>query len=69
MLTEFRNVYEDFFRQKSNVQNRIEINPSPSVIGQNDQNQSNKRINLNSKKYRHKGSNIQHSQETRNREN
>ena len=49
ILTEVKRFYEQLYGQKSNVQERIEINHSPSVIGRNDQNESNKQFNLNLK--------------------
>ena len=66
ILTEVKTFYEQLCVQKNSVQERIEINPSPSVIGRNDQNQSNKQFNFNHKCCEPKGSNMQCFQETRN---
>ena len=49
ILTESKTFYEQLYGQKNNVQERIEISHSPSVIGRNDQNQSNKKFNFNLK--------------------
>ena len=51
---------------KKTVQEQIEINHSPSVIGRNDQNQSNKQFNFNIESCGPQGSNTQCSQETLN---
>ena len=55
--------------KKNHAEERIEINPFPSMIGQNDQNQSNKLFNFNPKPCGRKGSHTQPSQETPNSEN
>ena len=64
-LKEVKTFYEQLYGQKKNdsFQEWIETNPSTSVIGRNDQNQSNKQFNFNLKLCRPKGSNMQCSQE------
>ena len=64
ILTEVKTFYEQLYGQENNVQERIEIYHNPSVIGRNDQNQSNKQFNFNRKHCRLKGSNTQCSKET-----
>ena len=64
ILTEVKHFYEHFYGQKNNVQEWIEIDHSPLVIGWNGQNQSNKQVNFNSKHYGPKSSNMHCFQET-----
>ena len=47
--------------KESNAQECIEINPRPSVVARNDQNQSNKRFNPNPKLCAPKGSKAQNA--------
>ena len=68
ILTEVKPFYEQLYGQKYIVQARIEINHGLSVIGRNDQNQSNKQFNFNLKRCGPKESNTKCSQETPNHE-
>ena len=68
ILTEVQHFCGQLYGQRNNVQKQIEISHRPSVIGGNDQNQSNKQFNFIPKRCRHKGSNMQCSQETSNHE-
>ena len=52
--------------KKNNIQKQIEINHRPSIIGRNDQNQSNKKFNFNLERCGPKGSNTKCSQKTPN---
>ena len=67
ILAVVKTFYEQLYGRKNNVQGQIEINLIPQVIGWNDQNQSNKQINFNSKRCGTKGRNTQCFQETSNR--
>ena len=68
ILTEIKHFYEQLYGQKRNVQERIEINASPSAIGQNNQIQSIKQFNFNPKRCGPKGNNMQYPQEKPKRE-
>ena len=52
--------------KKNNIQKQIEINHRPSIIGRNDQNQSNKKFNFNLERCGPKGSSTKCSQKTPN---
>ena len=66
MLTEVKTFYEQIYWKKSNVEQRLEINPSALVISRNDQNQSNKQFNFNPKRCGPTGSITQCFKETPN---
>ena len=68
ILTEVKTIYEQLCGQKNNGQEQIEINPSLSMIGRNDLNQSNKQFNFNPKRCKPKSSNTQCSKKASNRE-
>ena len=68
ILREVKTFFEQLYTQKNDVQERIEINTNPSVIGRNDRNQSNKQFVFNPKCCGPKCSNTQCSHETPNHE-